>query len=411
MLSYTTIVSSPPVLQQVIADQHLNLTLPALQSEITATVPQGTVLLDVSVKDRSPQRALDIARSVGVQFPRFVNTLEDSAPSASRGPSNSSVRISVVSPPRLPTSPVSPRKPVLIGLGLFLGLILGLGGVVVREYWDRRIRDPEDVAAVVAAPLIGNIPEDSRAGKRPLVVQADPQSVVAEGYRQLRTNLQFREETHDLRSFVVCSAVPSEGKTVVAANLSLALAQAGLNVILVDADLRLPRLASLFGLENEHGLADALTGQLPIDECLQSHDELPLQIMTSGWQPSNPSELLEQFPAVLADLLSRSDIVIVDSPALLPVTDGSIVAQSVSGAILVARVASTRANQIEAAARSLRLVGAEIAGVVANFTARGSHYGRYGRYGEGPPSTPTPPPTPRPTDAESAGRVHGAEPR
>ena len=385
VLSYTGIVSSPPVLQSVINALSLPETVSSLQKKVSATVPQGTVLLDVAVQDNSPRRAQAIAAALDTAFPRFVNTLETSPSSPGRAPAGSSVKVSVVAPPHLPTGAVSPRKPLILALGVLLGVILGIAAALLREYWDRRIRDFEDAAAIAGASLIGSIPEDSKAGKRPLVVLEDPHSIVAEGYRQLRTNLQYRSHEHAQQTFVVCSAVPSEGKTVIAANLSLAMAQAGLRVILVDADMRLPRVAELFGMDNGRGLSDALTGSVPLDDLLQAHDTLPLKVMASGPSPTNPSEILEEFPLVLAELMSRADFVIVDSPAVLPVTDASILAQAAAGVILVARVASTRTKQLQAAAQSLRLVEAEIVGVVANFVSRHDAYGGgYGRYNYAP---------------------------
>jgi succinoglycan biosynthesis transport protein ExoP len=392
VLSYTSIVSSPPVLQAVINQLGLPETVPALQKDITASVPEGTVLLDVTVEDRSPQRAQAIASALDVQFPHFVNTLETSARNGSStartarpgtsSPPGSSVKVSVVSPPRLPTSAVSPRKPLDVGLGVLLGLVIGIAAAVLREYLDRRIRDADDAGEIAGAPLVASIPEYGKARKRPLVVEADPHSAVAESYRQLRTNLQFGNRGRTHRSLVVCSAVPSEGKTLVAANVSLAMAYAGVRVALVDGDLRLPRMAQLFGLDNAVGLADALSGT-PVEEVLRAHVKLPLEILTSGTPPTNPSEMLEEFPSVLQALTRRVDIVIVDTPALLPIADASVEARAASGAILVTRVAYTRARQLQAAVQSLRLVGADIVGVVANFVpGRRSYGGRYGRYGD-----------------------------
>jgi non-specific protein-tyrosine kinase len=269
---------------------------------------------------------------------------------------------------------------------VLLGLVLGIGGAVLREYWDKRIRDGEEAAVIVGAPIIGSIPDDPTAAKRQLIVVADPHSIAAESYRRLRTNLDFLSHGRTNRSFLVCSALPSEGKTVLAANLSLALAQAGYRVVLVDADLRRPRAAKLFGIPTTRGLTDALADPLLVEDLIRPYDNLPLEILPSGPLPSNPSEMLTGFGPILSALTNRSDVVIVDSPALLPVTDASILARMTSGVILVARFGSTRSNQLEAATRSLRLVGAEVIGVVVNCIPHAAAYGRrYGRYAYAPP--------------------------
>jgi len=365
--SYARIVSSPPVAEAVVRELDLSKSTQDVQSAITATVPEETVLIDVTVKDKSPERAKEIAEAVAAEFPRFINTLESSPT-----PEGSPVEISVTSPAVLPTSPESPRKGLYLAVGALLGLILGVGAAVLRELLDRRIRDDEAAEAIAGAPVLGHVPHDSGAQSRPLVVVDDADSPEAEAYRRLRTNLRVVTIDCDRRSLLVTSAVAGEGKTLLAANLGFAFAQAGHRVVLVDADLRRPRLGGLLWLEPTPGLSELLSGDVPgrhpLHETLHNEHKLPLDVLTSGSPPPNPSELLEsdRFAALLDGLTRRAEIVILDSPALLPVSDAAVMARLTAAVLMVARVSSTRAEQLDAAAESLRAVGKHPVGAVLN---------------------------------------------
>jgi succinoglycan biosynthesis transport protein ExoP len=374
--SYAKIVSSPPVAQAVIKQLGLTRGVQDIQEEIRASVPVDSVLIDVAVRDESPRMAKVIADAVGTQFAEFVNTLEK--PRQGR---DSPVKVSITRPARLPNDPVSPQKPLYLALGVLAGLVLGVGGAVLREVLDKRIRTDDDATTIAGAPVLGRITEDRNADNRPLIVARDPLSVGAEAYRQLRTNLRVLSVNHGLRSFVVSSAVASEGKTLVASNLGVAFAQDGHRVLLVDADLRRPRIAEVFGLDSGVGLTSVFTDSQPVESMLRRPDALPLDILTSGPRVASPSELLgsHRFANVFHTLEDRYDLVILDSPALLPVTDAAILAQMASGLILVARAASTRRDQLEIATESLRAVDKHVLGVVlTRVSPRERRYGTYG---------------------------------
>jgi non-specific protein-tyrosine kinase len=174
----------------------------------------------------------------------------------------------------------------------------------------------------------------------------------------------------------VSSAAAGEGKTLIVANLGVALAQAGAVVVLVDADMRRPRLADVLGLQPTLGLSDILTrDDVPLETALHRHGTLPLEVLGSGALPPNPSDLLgsDRCEALLGTLTSRADIVIFDTPAMMPVSDAVILARPASGLVLVARVPTTRAQELDSAADSLRSVGKRPVGVILNAVpARGN---------------------------------------
>jgi capsular exopolysaccharide synthesis family protein len=191
----------------------------------------------------------------------------------------------------------------------------------------------------------------------------------AEEYRRLRTNLSVLQLAPERRAFVVSSAVESEGKSHTVANLGIVVAQAGFSVVLVDANLRRPKLGELFGLSSGAGLTDVLLGDVPLSTALHVWNEsLPLKVLCAGRSAANPSELLgsEPFTAMLDALMGRADVVILDAPALLPFTDAAVLARLVSGVILVTRDASTSAEDLATATRSVRAVDETVRGVVLN---------------------------------------------
>jgi capsular exopolysaccharide synthesis family protein len=390
--SYARILSSPPVAEAVVRRLGLSESAEDVESAITATVPGETVLIDVTVEDGSPERARDIANAVAEEFPRFVNALESSPK-----PSRSVVDISVTSRAELPTSPDNPPKVLYLAVGAVLGLILGVGAAALRELLSKRIRDDEAAEAIAAAPVLGHIPHDWGGSKRPLVVIDDADSPEAEAYRRLRTNLRVVTVDSDRRSLLLTSAVAGEGKTLLVANLGIAFAQAGHRVVLVDADLRRPALGRLMGLEPAPGLSELLSANVPasqllsgdlLEAALHPAKQLPLEVLTSGSPPPNPSELLgsDGFAALLEGLTRRADIVILDSPALLSVGDAAVIARLTAAVLMVARVPSTRAKQFDMAAEALRAVGEYPVGAVLNGLPA-----RFGRgYSYGPKTVKAP---------------------
>jgi succinoglycan biosynthesis transport protein ExoP len=368
VLSYSRIVSSPQVARGVLNALHLPMTVEQLQASVHASVPLDTVLIDVTVENSSPQRAAAIANAIGVQFPRFVSALE-TPPGRERTP----VKVSVTSRADLPTTPSSPRKQLDLAIAALLGLVLGIGIAALRSIFDTRIRSGSDASYLAGAPVLGDVPNHGKASKRPLAAM-DVSSAASEAYRRLRTNLRALGADGGRKAFVVSSALPEEGKTLIVANLGIAFAQAGYRVALVDGDLRRPRLADTLGLSREVGLTDVLTRGTSIDAALQRWAEgLSLSLLASGRLPANPSELLgsDGFAAVLAELERRHDVVIVDSPAILLVTDAAILAQATSRVVLVTRMNSTTAEQLRSAVEDLGVIDAEIVGVVLNRSRKG----------------------------------------
>ncbi|MEJ7724613.1 MAG: polysaccharide biosynthesis tyrosine autokinase [Ilumatobacteraceae bacterium] len=363
--SYVQVVDSELVLQPVIDELELDTSVESLAGKVSATVPTDTVIIAVRVSDASPQQAATIADAVAASFKTAAAQLEDPETS------NTTVTITVVQSAVEPRRAVAPNKKLIIGLGLLLGLSIGFAIAVFRDLLDKRVRRESDVTAVTDLPVIGRIPleDDSRT---PAVLAGDAMhGVRAEAFRQLRTNLQFVKVDRDTRSYVVTSSRQGEGKTTTAINLALTLADAGMKVCLVDADLRQPGTADYLDLKGEVGLAELLIGVVPLIDALQPWRTTGLDVLTAGSLPPNPSELLgsQAMQELLIELEQRYDHVVIDSPPLLAVTDAAILATHAAGVLVVVsldmRGVVTR-PQLSRTLEDLASVQAPVLGIVIN---------------------------------------------
>jgi polysaccharide biosynthesis transport protein len=207
VVSYADVITTPTVLDPVIETLQLKTTAASLGAQITATVPLNTVMIQVAVQNTNPRVAAEVADAVGRQFTRTVADLESVSKNQS-GP----VKVTVMSAPTVPTTPVSPQPTRNLALGVVLGLLLGLSLALLRDLLDTTIKSEKDCAEVTDATVIGGIAFDPDAAKNPLIVQVDPHSPRAEAFRTLRTNLQFVDAANHPRSIVFTSSVPMEGR-------------------------------------------------------------------------------------------------------------------------------------------------------------------------------------------------------
>jgi succinoglycan biosynthesis transport protein ExoP len=361
--SYADVIATPKVLDPVIEGLKLDTSAEKLATQITATVPLDTVLIEVAVTDPSPRQAADIANAVGIQFTNTVADLEN----VGNGKS-SPVKVTIVTTATVPTAPVSPKPTRNLALGVVLGLLLGLGLALLRDLLDTTIKGEKDCAEVTDATVIGSIAFDPDAPKRPLIVQADPHSPRAEAFRTLRTNLQFVDAANHPRSIVFSSSLPSEGKTTTAANLAITMAASGVRVCVVEGDLRRPRLLEYMGLDGSVGLTNVLIGQADVTDALQQFSDAGLYVLGAGPVPPNPSELLGSaaMEKTLRDLESRFDIVIIDAPPLLPVTDAAVLSTIAGGIVVVVGVGLIDRDHLSRSLQTLEAVNARVLGLVVN---------------------------------------------
>jgi len=397
--SYTQIATSAQVLQPVVREQRLPVSVADLAARVRVTNPLDTVLVELTVTDSDPRRAAAVANAVSVQLARVVQAIE-----SPQGGGPAPVKLTVTQPATVPSEPVSPRTGLNLALGLLVGLALGAGTALLREQLDTSVGSAQDVEALTGAVPLGLVPFDATARTHPLV-STDAGGGRAEAFRTLRTNLQFVDVDSPPRSIVITSALPGEGKTTSACNIALTLALTGSRVVLVDGDLRKPRVCDYLGLDSGAGLTNVLAGHFGLDEVLVDRDtgqDGSLTVLPSGPVPPNPSELLgsRQMAELLATLVERYDHVVVDAPPLLPVTDAAVLATVADGTVLVVRHGSTSRDELDRAVRSLRAVNARMLGSVLTFVPqRGRDGYGYGAYGYGDPA-----PSAAPADRTAAAR-------
>lgn len=431
------LVSSAAVKQQVAATLHVTKAPP-----VSVTVAGQTNILDVSATASSPPLVAGIANAyarsyIGVRRDQIVSSLLAMATQIqdkidglqaqiARAPTaeasalatqvaafqaqlselqvNSSLAnggallVTPATPPSGPSSPKPERSGII---ALVVGLLAGIALAFLREHLDDTIKTREDLVALLPdLPTIATIPAvgNWKDRKVPHLVSVDrPNSAAAEAYRALRTSVQFMGLDRPLRVIQVTSPSAVEGKTTTLANLAVATAQAGQRVIIVCCDLRRPRVHEFFGLSNEDGFTSALLGQAPLSAVIQEVAGIEgLSVLPSGPLPSNPADLLAstRVREIVDVLRLQSDLVLLDCPPILPVTDAAVLAELVDGTLLVTSAGSTTRHALARAVDSLGQVNAPLLGITLNGTSDEELYGagvgyRYGYTSSGTGERPT----------------------
>ncbi|GGN10686.1 capsular exopolysaccharide synthesis family protein [Actinoplanes campanulatus] len=361
MSSYTELLTSDEVVIPVAATPGVDMDAEQIRAAIAAEPVPDTVMMKVSVQDQSRDRALLLLARLTGRFARVVEELERPAPAEP-----STVQVTVVSGPALDTAPVSPDVLNNLALALVAGLILGAIGVVGREVTDRTVRTAAALQALTSAPVLARVPMDPGD---PVVSRGA--SARTEALREIRTQVQCAAAAGSVRTLAVTSAVPGEGRSSTACGLALLFAEAGQRVLIVETEMRHPRLAAFLGREDAAGLSTVLNGGAELEQVLQPWGA-GLWLLAGGPAPPNPSELLSssRMTELVEEARRRFDVVVFDCPPLLPVTDGGVVAARADRTLLVVRAHRTTSAQVTAAVQTLHAVGATLLGCVLNMVAR-----------------------------------------
>ncbi len=454
--TYSEMLTKKPVLESVIANMGLNLEVKDLQEMVTVELVRDTQLINVVVEDTDPTRATNIANELIKVFSDQTSSLQASRYAASKEnlegqltrideqiqtasnslasiPDNSAnktdrdrletelsqyrqtyasllqsyeqVRVAEagsysnvvqVDPATPADHPIRPRVLLNTFLAMIVGLMLAVGTVFLIEALDDTIRGPDDITRTLKLPVLGLIlRHEAQNGK--LVTIDQPRAPVAESFRSLRTNLQYASVDYPIRTLLVTSPSPSDGKTTIASNLGVVLAQSGRKVVLIDADLRRPRVHKVFNLSNRTGMSNIFVqSPLSLDGSLQKTETENLYIVPSGEMPPNPSELLGsgKMFEIINLIREQADVLIIDSPPIMAVTDSAVLAPRVDGVLLVVKPGVTKLAVAAQAVEQLSRVGANMLGVVLNevdfsksrysyYQYKGYYYSYSAYYGEG----------------------------
>ena len=437
--TYAEMLVERPVLQGVIDQLGLPTTPENLKETVSIELVRDTQLLVVSVEHPSPALAAEIANAIARVFTDRIRELQSQRYAATReglakqvndmeqqiettnqaiasgvdpdqkvqletrlteyqrlystlvtnyeqvrlAEAQTSTTVVVSEPATVPTRPVRPRTGQNSLLATVAGMLFAAGVVFAVDTLDDTIKNPDEIRRVSNLPILGMIAAHAAADDRPISL-SQPRSPVAEAFRALRTNTMFTGVDKPLNRIIVTSATPQEGKTTISANLAVVLAQGERKVVVIDADLRRPQIHRKFGLYNRVGLSDLFLLMRPLESFPQGainySESARLAVITAGKLPPNPAELLtSQKMAQFLDMLGREyDLILIDTPPVLTVTDAAALAPCVDGVILVVKPGATRLRDFQQAFEQLRAGGARVLGVVLN--AVNPHSRKYGYY-------------------------------
>jgi polysaccharide biosynthesis transport protein len=355
----------------------LEIQIAALQKMADENLSQSQKLQDVIMTNRVLNSELESVQKFLDPYTEKVNAIELLPQAGQRTLKELNIpQIGGFYGPKLP--------PYLLG-GAAIGFLLMSGLAVLMDLADRSYRSPDEIAADLGMPVLGHIPIMDISKVKKVVESLDPSITTihhsrgraSEAYRSVRTGLFFSSRANDLKLIQVTSPVPGDGKSTLSSNLAVTMAQSGRRVLLIDADFRRPRIAKIFGIDAEIGMAQVVAGKAEIEDATYTSAVANLSIMPGGKRPSNPAELLStnRFQELLELLREKYDIVIVDTPPLLAVSDPSAVSSMVDGVVLTMRLRRNVKPLATRATKILESVDARLLGVVVNGVSAEAGYG------------------------------------
>ena len=436
--TYSQMIARNPIISQVAEQLGVTEPLDKIKEWISVTKIRDTQLIQVSAETKDPQLSADFVNNLvtvfsvqiqEIQAQRFAqskSTLETQLADIEKEISNyntqaqkasldeekvrldakvtqyreiysnlllsyEQIRLSeaqamssvVIIEPAIPDlDPVRPKVLLNTLLAGLFGLILSAGAIIARDALDDTVRSPEDITRKFDLPILGMINHHEPEVDVPTTI-SDPRSPTAEAYRSLRTNLNYISVDREINTLMITSAEPGEGKSTTISNLGVVMAQGGKKVIIADCDLRLPDVHNYFGLPNRHGLSTLFAESTDLlMVTLQTTQVENLSIITTGSLPPNPSELIgsRKMQTILQSMRDSADVVLIDTPPALVVSDASALSPSLDGVILVVRTGKTRLNSIRQAVEQFRQVNARVLGIVLNDTNPKAKYNRYQNY-------------------------------
>ncbi len=360
--TFPTVVTS----NSTIAELKKHLRTDKTPAKIEVVFPAESELMLIIVKDEDPVFAANVANGLAELF----------IPKVRETKVGRNFSISLVDPATPSQSPSSPSATLNIVLGMMVGLASGLGLAFLFEHLDTTLYTDEEIEKVIDCRILAQIPTfDCKQG----TVLLNGNSPQKEAFHRLQANIFMSNRVRALQTLLVTSAEPGEGKTTTVANLAVTIAQSGHKVVVVDSDLRLPTLHKVFGLPNNKGLSDIFQGQATWNEVVQESEITGVYVITSGSSLPDSAERLGllDISALVDELTNQFDMVLLDSPALLPVIDAAVIAREVDGTLLVVGHNQIRKEDLQAVRQQLMHSQARIVGAVVNRTEWNRRYNGY----------------------------------
>jgi len=385
-LANQLVQSSPAALsaQEASRDQFVNEQLDNLQARIENT-EQEILRTQQRLAEVNDARQIEDTRVLLDALENKLIALQTPYTSLLANSQQGSVNnLQILSRAAVPARPVGPNKPLYVFLACAIGLAVAVSAAYAIELFDTQVKTGEELSSLLNAPILGRIPTIPKEEKLLTYTLRNPRSPISDAFRSLRTNLEFMGVNQPIHKLMVTGGHPSAGKSIVASNLALIIAQAQRNVVLVETDLRRPSLGKAFEIGETPGLSDACANQASLDRALADADRFPMQekeylaslgitdkkqfrLLPAGTIPPNPAELLAsaRFDQLLNDLVNDADIVIFDSPPLI-LPDASILLPKVDGVLLVFRQGAVTRKAVIAIKEQIERSGARLLGIIVN---------------------------------------------
>ncbi len=373
IVDYKEIAKSRMVIMQTLDNLNIKMDISDFKNKLSIDIVNNSRLFTVSFRDKDPILAKNIVNELAKQLTIAASNIVNVE------------NIRVIDKALVPNRPITPNGKIITLIAVMIGFVLGLFIIYIIEIFDDTIANQEIAEKELELSVMGVIPKfkdkSEKDIKKSLIVLNEPQSHISESFRLLRTNITSMNIDRDNKVLMMTSALPSEGKTVTSCNLAITISQAEKKVLLIDADLRKPKVHELFNISKIRGLTDVIYEKLPLAESIHRIVNIPgLDVLATGASTLKPSELLasKAFKKVLDDARNHYDVIIIDTPPVLSVSDPTIVSKLADGILFVVGAEQTSKWAVKKARRGLGKLGVNLLGVVLTKVSikKDNYYGK-----------------------------------
>ena len=385
--SYAAVLKTHPIARIAIQRDALPHDPVGLADDLQSDPIVDTQLIRLRYRSTDPGLAKRTVNSVARAFVDEIEKI-DARLDGSRSREEPAVRVSIVEPALRPRAPVGPSAALNFSLAIVIGVLIGIGSALLIENLDATVKGKEEAELSANAPVLAGIPK-IRTRTDEIYLEENNQSLIAEAYRKLRTSVQLHDVGNGAQVILVTSPAARDGKTTIATNLAAVYAHNGTETLILEADLRRPRLHDLFGEDGDPGLASLLLGQAVLADAIVETSIPNLHCLPAAAIPANPVELLcsDQMTDVMTRLRKQFHTIVIDAPPILPVADAANLVSHSDGVVLIALTKRTRGDRLADAAEQVRKAGGRLLGVVLNAVPTdrsGGDYYSYSAYRRSP---------------------------